>query len=410
MNFKSWLLGSLILLASLIVTPDVLAGGGQRLTATLQECSSSSCAHLTTYIIDNLDGYFDYSTVVNVVGLKTNTVYYGQVVGMPSSNRLIADFTNLPCNQYYLVHTLTGTQDAGPEGYLLSHVNCVGTPKITGFSKWNVKPGEQINIIGANFSPNIGDNRIFIDGVEQYLKGKAAWDGSMISFTIDTEITWKMFASHAVYVQTEQQGKTNTSYLYFSSPTQIYSITPQAYSGGTLTVKGKSFGAYQGSVLVLNSVQQFIKLATVNSWSDTQIGITLPENLVSGDYYLEVAGSNMSNRMKIKVLQPVKINQLFTASPNEITTINGENFGANYGMVQFRVNGKTFYGGMLISWSDTQIRVVVPQYLKSANNHTVQVIVRDGRRSEAKSYTVDSNLFYLKNVRYKPATYPFWKI
>src|SRR5260370_38015315 len=95
----------------------------------------------------------------------------------------------------------------------------------------------------------------------------------------------------------------NVSVSSAAAPAPVISSVsaPSGSVGSQVVISGSGFGASQGnSVVRLNGA-----LATVNSWSDTSITITIPAGATSGPLLVSVAPSmNSSNPMTFPVTSP----------------------------------------------------------------------------------------------------------
>jgi hypothetical protein len=135
----------------------------------------------------------------------------------------------------------------------------------------------------------------------------------------------------------------------------INSLTPPAAEpGGTITLNGVGFGSSQGnSTVQFNSV-----VASVSSWSDTSITVTVPANATSGPVTVTEDGITTSG-VQFTVLEQLSIISISPdAGPVGTTiTINGTGFGPTQSNSTANLYGAT--GTNIVSWSDTQIVAVV---------------------------------------------------
>jgi hypothetical protein len=79
----------------------------------------------------------------------------------------------------------------------------------------------------------------------------------------------------------------------------------------TLTITGSNFGSTQGTVKIWNMTHITPKVATVQSWSNTQIKVTVPKfgttYPLTGkkkDVQVIVSGGQKSNYSLIKIVAP----------------------------------------------------------------------------------------------------------
>lgn len=156
----------------------------------------------------------------------------------------------------------------------------------------------------------------------------------------------------------------------------INSINPSAVlTGDLMTISGKNFGLERGSSKVFfnnNPVTNY------TSWSDSVIKVVVPTVNSSGVVKVEV-NSIMSNAKDYTIDQNPRI---FSAGNGRAyigqdVTIIGANFGNSIGSVEF--NGTVVTS--IISWTDTNITVVVPNGATSGN-----LVVKQGSKSSPGFY------------------------
>jgi RHS repeat-associated protein len=170
----------------------------------------------------------------------------------------------------------------------------------------------------------------------------------------------------------------NVSIRVGSSPL-VTSLSPNAGGrGASVTIAGSSFGQTQGtSTVSFNGA-----LASVMSWSSTQIVATVPNNATSGNVVVTVNSIASPSNAPFTVINPV-INNLTPpgAQVGAAITLNGSGFGGSQGSNQVKFNGVV---AGVNSWSDTAIAVVVPT---NATSGPVTV-VESGVVSNGVQFTV----------------------
>jgi len=144
-----------------------------------------------------------------------------------------------------------------------------------------------------------------------------------------------------------------------------------------VTISGSGFGTPQGTGTVwLGST-----LATVVSWSDTQVVAQVAANAQSGVAQLRQNGfwSNSVpftvNTATISSVTPV------SGAPGTQVTFIGSNFGSSQGSSQVWLGTAN---GVVQSWNDTQI---VAQVAAGSTSATAQVL-RNGVLSNGVQFTV----------------------
>jgi RHS repeat-associated protein len=134
----------------------------------------------------------------------------------------------------------------------------------------------------------------------------------------------------------------------------IAQISPTSGGLGTsVTITGSGFGATQGaSAVTFNGIA-----ATPTSWTDTQIQVPAPASSNTGNIVVTVGGT--ASDPELFSMPPIITSLSATSVPVGGTlTLNGYNFGATQGP-----SSVWSYAGnaTVLSWSDTQIQIVVPQ-------------------------------------------------
>lgn len=171
----------------------------------------------------------------------------------------------------------------------------------------------------------------------------------------------------------------NVSVIIGTSP-YISGISPlSAGVGATVTIAGSNFGATQGaSTVQLNGAN-----ASVVSWSDTQIIVTVPAGITAGAGPVVVTVNSIASNSNVQftAINPV-LNSLAppSAAVGGTVTLTGTGFGSATNQVMF--------GGVqgnIASWSTTSIQVTVPSGATSA---PVSVVI-NGFSSNGLPFTVE---------------------
>ena len=174
----------------------------------------------------------------------------------------------------------------------------------------------------------------------------------------------------------------------------ITNIVPDsALCGQLVTINGNNFGAtrIQGSSYV--NFQGYQPLdSDYQSWSNTQIKVLVPQNVVSPCQVKVWAGGNTSNIVILKILQPTPPPSISNISPNpaqpgQSITIIGTNFGSQQGTSYVTIHGIKPTSSNYTSWSDTQIIVNVPA---NATTGGVMAFV-NGKQSNSYVLTIQTS-------------------
>jgi len=134
-------------------------------------------------------------------------------------------------------------------------------------------------------------------------------------------------------------------------------------AGTTITITGTNLGSTQGS----STVEFNGTIATVTSWSNTSIVVTVPAGATSGNVVVTVAGV-ASNGVGFTVqVNPTPTLTSLSATSGAIgdsITITGANLGSTQGSSTVEFNGTI---ATVTSWSSTSIVVIVPAGATSGN-------------------------------------------
>jgi RHS repeat-associated protein len=223
----------------------------------------------------------------------------------------------------------------------------VATPSITSLSATTGAVGAAVTITGTNFGSSQGSGTVQFNGTAASV---TSWSATSIAVTVPSGATTGNVVVYADGVDTS-----GTSFTVVPAPS-ISTLTPSsAPIGGSITLAGTSFGSTQGS----GQVQFGSIVATVGSWSDTSVTVTVPSGATTGP--LTVAASGVtSNTAAFTLLESGSISSISptTGLIGSSVTINGTGFGPSQSNSIVTFN--TFTATSVSSWSDTQIVAVVP--------------------------------------------------
>ncbi len=170
--------------------------------------------------------------------------------------------------------------------------------------------------------------------------------------------------------------------LSYATAPQVTSTNPTTGATGTqVQINGSGFGATQGASTVKFNGSY---VATVVSWSDTQIVATVPAQAFTGQILVTVGGVNSNQTVYFNVPAP----QITSVSPTSgvvgtQVTVNGSGFQATKGAnSSINFNGTP---GTVVTWSDTQIVVTVAA---NATTGAVKVVVNSVTSNQDKVFTL----------------------
>ncbi len=165
--------------------------------------------------------------------------------------------------------------------------------------------------------------------------------------------------------------------------------------GTTMTIKGSGFGSNQGvyNVYYNGQAQPY---GGIQSWSDTEIKTNSPFFASNAEYQLEVQTSDgrKSNRITVRSGDGQPYVDSFSpgsgAKVGQELVLKGGRFGSQ-GQVNFFQSYPNVAGsGQIISWSDSEIRLMIPNNLESGKEYGVEVVSGGGGHSSFKYYTISN--------------------
>jgi hypothetical protein len=162
-----------------------------------------------------------------------------------------------------------------------------------------------------------------------------------------------------------------------------------------MTLRGSGFGSSQGvyNVYYNGQAQPY---GGIQSWSDTEIKTNSPFFASGAEYQLEVqtADGRKSNRITVKSGDGQPYVDSFSpgsgAKAGQELVLKGGRFGSQ-GQVNFFQNYPNVSGsGQITFWSDTEIRLTIPNNLESGKEYGIEVVSGGGGHSSFKYYTLGS--------------------
>jgi RHS repeat-associated protein len=155
----------------------------------------------------------------------------------------------------------------------------VYNPTITSLTPPAASTGGSITIAGSGFGANPGNSVVKFNGVSA---SASSWS--------DTSITAVVPSSATSGPVTVTEGGVVSNYVQFTvlEPLAVTGISPTIGAAGTtVTINGAGFGPTQSN----STVDFYGTVATVTSWSDTQITALVPVGAPSGSVDVNVAGN-----------------------------------------------------------------------------------------------------------------------
>jgi YD repeat-containing protein len=207
----------------------------------------------------------------------------------------------------------------------------VPRPTITSLSPTTGTVGTALTINGTNFgNPKAPTSTVTINGTP--VTAFTSWIATKIVCTVPAGAT-----TGPVVVTVGNAPNTGTTTFTVTGPPQITNVSPASASNPTqITITGTSFGNSQitGSLVKFNTLT-----ASVASWSNTSILLTVPAAAVSGSLTVTTSAGGVSNAWP------------FSAPPN-ITSITPNPAGVGAAVA---VNGTNFGTAGTLTFNGTQV-------------------------------------------------------
>jgi RHS repeat-associated protein len=223
----------------------------------------------------------------------------------------------------------------------------VPPPQITSISPATGPANTQVTINGSGFQATQGSSTVQFNGQTPSV---SSWNDSTIVAAVPSGTTT------GPVVVTVNAVASNKDVVFKLPGPLVSGVTPgTGPTGSQVVVSGSGFGATQGtSTITFNGVSP-----TVNSWSDTQIGVTLGPTVTSGPVKVTVSNVVSPGDVNFTVPGP----QVTSISPasgvaGSQVTINGSAFQATRGSASYVYFGST--SATVNSWSTTRIVATVP--------------------------------------------------
>ena len=224
-------------------------------------------------------------------------------------------------------------------------------PAVSSISPTEGIAGTQVQINGRNFgSNNGGSSTVAFNGVSAAI---ISWSDSLIQATVPS-------TARAGAVTVTVSSVISNNNIYFTVPAQqVTAVSPSSASvGDQVTITGTGFQSSPGSVQFYPS-----NVASIGTWSDTQILATVPAGATTGPVNVLVNGWGSNQDVVLTMPNPVVTS--ISPSSGAVGTqvqINGSGFGAPQPTSTITFNAAV---ASVVSWSDTQIIATVPSAAKS---------------------------------------------
>jgi|GEM_PF-585676 len=301
--------------------------------------------------------YRDKAMPPNVTPTKTDTINY--TGGGP-----------VDPEDPQIVSCVPSMAKRGDEGIYLT-IDASNTHFAAGQSQANFNPGP----------PNIGVNSTTVTGSSQVIA----------RVSIDAAATPGTVSSINVVTGAETPYPLANGFRIMDYKPVVTSVDPlSGYPGTAVTVSGDYFGDTQGAYaghVYFNGLE-----APIVSWSMSEIHCTVPPGALSGPVKVTTDSGDADNQPGFMVPGTPAAPHINSISPDngalgQLVAIAGADFGATKG------TSKVWFGAFdvslaVVSWSSTQIQLVVPAL--TASNYPVKVTTSTDSNND-KSFTVSAS-------------------
>lgn len=288
-------------------------------------------------------------TQVQINGSGFGTTQGSSAIAFNSVNAAVVSWSDTQ-----IVATVPTTATTGPVkvtvGGVASNTTVyfdVPMPYVASVTPTSGVIGTQITVSGSAFQATKGSNYIKVGGQTATV---STWSDTQIVATVSNYATTGP-------VQVYVNGIGSNPDVIFTLPNPVIAgLNPSsAQVGAQIQVNGSGFGATQGSSTVTFNGYT----ATVASWADNQIVVTVPAfGYTSTPVSVTVGGVKATSITNFTVAAPAVtgISPSAGASGTQVT-VTGAGFKATKGSNSVTFNGAT---ASVVSWSDTQIVATAP--------------------------------------------------
>ncbi|MBM2814683.1 MAG: hypothetical protein HW421_1445 [Ignavibacteria bacterium] len=276
-------------------------------------------------------------------------------------------------------------QGCGDNGTNPSDTNNSKAPLIDSLSKTEGYTGDKLSIIGKNFGFNKDSSFVAFNGDPIDATDYEEWSNTSIRIIVPAN------AKNSNITVTVNKVKSNAKFFGILAKADnpfIDSLIPNSgMPGDNISIYGKYFGIASDTSSVLLAGNPIDKTNIV-SWNNTLIVFKVPANAASGNISIKV-GNTFSNTVQfILTASPPKIDKIEPASvfTGDVITITGTDFSNSSVNNFISFNSFKTPSSYITSWTDTQIKLKVPEAATSGN---VYVTVA-GAKSNGFNLTITS--------------------
>jgi RHS repeat-associated protein len=273
----------------------------------------------------------------------SNTVTFA---GAPVSPRIVA--TSWTAQKIVVTvpsSAISGNVVVTVAGHASNAIFLTVTPTVANVTPASALAGNQVTLSGSGFGNTqaVGASTITFNGVAAT---PSTWSSTSIVVVVPNNAT----AGPAVVTVAGQPSNGTSN---FTPTPSVSSVAPGfGASGSAVTISGNSFGAAQSSsVVTLNGIS-----AATSNWSNTTIGVTVPNAASTGPVVVSVNGVP-SNGASFTVTPGITGISPNPGMAGSTVTISGTTFGSSQGSSAVTFNGVV---AATKSWSNSSIVALVP--------------------------------------------------
>lgn len=329
--------------------PPIAAGGSPAPTATatlpiLQTCGVDAAGN-QTYQFAYIDtgaatalaplSVTQADTLVNQAGVVQFTV--ASTVGLPPGQAFtvsgLTDGNGNPIlNGTYIITNIVNatTFQAVPVGVIPAPPTIPppppppppNVPGITFISPNSGVAGNSVTITGSNFGATQSGSTVTFNGLSASVTN---WSSTSIMVTVPSGVT-----SGSVIVTVGGQASNGVTFTVATNTRPVPAITSinptSGVAGNTATITGTNFGATVSGSVTFNGI-----LASITSWGNTSIVVTVPSGVTTGPVVV-TAGGQSSNSVTFTVVGTVTGTTIALASIVGGVTIPGGPYNNQVGL------------------------------------------------------------------------------
>jgi ribosomal protein L18E len=244
---------------------------------------------------------------------------------------------------------------------------------LSGFSPAQATENATVTIAGANFSTTASSNIVKFNGTAATVTSASA---NQLTVLVPSG------ASNGK-ITVETGGNTVTSNTDFTMvyPPTIASFSPQsAKAGNTVTITGTNFDAIRTN----NTIKFNGEVAVINSASNTELQVYVPNLATTGKITLEVNGFSQTTATDFTIIPSPVMTDFSPKSGKEgsTVTITGKNFDTTPGNNLVKFNGTA---ATVTAATTTELQVTVPAGILDGN---ITVEVAGDVTTSSEQFTV----------------------